>query len=67
MKPLGMTASFQITKPTRAMDKVWGAVEEAIGEGWDVRQFIQESREAWAQELRNRASDADKDFHAALK
>jgi hypothetical protein len=61
-KPLGMTAAFQIVRPTRTEDKIWDAVEEAIAAGWTPQQFVSEARESWRTALQDRVKDADKEF-----
>jgi hypothetical protein len=62
-----MTATFQIVRPTRAQDKIWDAVSEAVCAGMTVKEFIQEAREAWADELRSAAKDAEFEFQKGLK
>lgn len=47
MKPLGLTLFMQVVHPTRAEDKVWEAVQEAICAGWTPVRFMREAREAW--------------------
>jgi len=46
-KPYGLTATLQITKPSRAMDLIWDAVEQARLEGMSVNQIKSEMRDAW--------------------
>ncbi len=43
------------------------AVESALNRNFTVQQFIQVARECWANELRDKARFADKDFEDALK
>jgi hypothetical protein len=52
VKPLGMTAAFQVTRPTPAEDAVWEAVQRAIDAGMTPRQFRLEAAEAWEHLLR---------------
>ncbi len=66
-KPYGLTADFRIIRPTRIEDKVWDAVEEAVNAGWTPRQMMQEVRECWAESLKQKAQDDDKDFREACK
>jgi hypothetical protein len=47
MKPWGMTAAFQIVKPTRAQDAISEAVEEAFRAGMTPAEFISEAQEFW--------------------
>jgi hypothetical protein len=47
MKPLGLTAQFQVIRPNRAQDAIYRAVEEAILQGMTVAQFKQEAWECW--------------------
>jgi RNA binding exosome subunit len=60
MKPLGMTPFFQIVHATRAEDKVWEAVEEAIDGGMTPAEFRSEAADAWEQILRDRGKEARK-------
>lgn len=46
-KPYGLTIDLQVKKPSRAMNMIWDAVEEAIAEGMTVRQIKLEMAEAW--------------------
>jgi hypothetical protein len=61
-KPMGMTAGFQIIRPTRTEDKVWDAVEEAISENWTPERFIREAQQAWESALKEQIRYANKDF-----
>ena len=57
MKPYGLTSSLEIAKPTRAMDMLWDAVEQAIEEGMSVRDIKMEMREAWEHCYREKAKE----------
>ena len=66
-KPYGLTATFQVIRPTRAEDKIYEAVQEAIASNMTPTDFIREARKSWAHELREQARfDADT-FTRALK
>lgn len=60
MKPLGMTASFQIVHPTPQQDAVWDAVVTAIDSGMTVEQFRAEAAECWAEYMRQKAESDGK-------
>lgn len=62
MKPLGIDAAFRLVRPSRAEDKIWEAVAEAISEGWTPKQFRMEAAEAWEQELKDAAKQAVADL-----
>jgi hypothetical protein len=47
MRPYGLTFDLQITKPTKAVDMLWDAVEQARIEGMTVRQIKSEMAQAW--------------------
>lgn len=72
MKPPGIAFGLRdgslhvgVTHPSRAEDKVWEAVEEALLEGWTVAQFLHEVRSAWEDaKQRELKSDMD-DFEKA--
>jgi hypothetical protein len=66
MKPLGLTAAFQVVKPTRAQDAIWNAVEESQDANMTVQEFISEAREAWEARLKDHAASDDRAFAAAL-
>lgn len=44
--------TLQAIYPSRAEDKVWDAVEEAICAGWNPKRFITEAESAWAEVLK---------------
>lgn len=52
MKPLGCSAMLQVSRPSRAEDAVWDAIEAAIAVGWTPERFKQEVVEAWQHLLR---------------
>jgi hypothetical protein len=54
--------SMQVVRPTRAEDKVWDAVQEAVAEGWTAKRFLAEARDAWADALKDAAKSDDDDF-----
>jgi hypothetical protein len=66
MKPLGLTAGFQLVVPNRAQDAIWNAVEEAQDANMTVQEFISEAREAWEVRLKEHAATDDRAFAAAL-
>lgn len=47
MKPWGMTAAFQIVRPTPTQDAIYAAVEAAIDAGMSVEDFRCEAQECW--------------------
>jgi hypothetical protein len=47
MKPLGMTAAFEIVRSDRVQDGIYKAVEAAIDAGWTPEQFREEAAECW--------------------
>lgn len=56
MKPPGVSLtmneygpSLRVTRPSRAEDLIWEAVQEAQAEGRTPEWFVREVREAWAQ------------------
>jgi hypothetical protein len=57
MKPYGMTAAFQIVRPTAAENAIWDAARDAHREGWSVDRFRQECHEAWGETLREQADE----------
>lgn len=71
MKPLGIVvggdALLRVTRPSRAEDAVWSAVEEARCAGWTARQMIAEVRSAWAEHLRREAAEDDRAFSRAAE
>jgi len=62
MKPLGMDPLFNVHTPTRAMDMIWDAVEEAIHSGMTAKEFREEAAQAWEHELKQRAKEAAEDL-----
>lgn len=62
MKPYGMTALFQIVRPTSAENRIWEAVEEAIAEGMTPTQFRREAAAAWEHSLHEAAKSAVRDL-----
>ena len=60
MKPYGLTPMFQILRPSRTEDKIWEAVQEAIVEGWSPERFKREVAQAWDEELKEQAKEAQK-------
>jgi hypothetical protein len=60
MKPIGLSATFQVVRSTRAEDAVWAAVEEAICAGMTPEQFKEEAAQAWEHCLREEAKHAVK-------
>jgi len=66
-KPYGLTATMQVIRPSRAEDKIYEAVQEAICANMTVTDFIKEAREAWAYELREQAMFDDGTFKRAVK
>ncbi|MEE8113060.1 MAG: hypothetical protein V3T23_01775 [Nitrososphaerales archaeon] len=61
-KPYGMTAGFQIVKPTHIQDVIWNAIEEAQMVGMTVEEFRRECAEMWSMCLRERADDDAKSW-----
>lgn len=64
-KPLGLTVGLRVVIPSRAQDKIYEAVQEAIAESVDVASFIREARECWALVLKDAAKHADEQFAAS--
>jgi uncharacterized protein YbdZ (MbtH family) len=62
MKPLGLTATFQIVRPDRVQDAIWEAVEKAIDAGWQVENFRQEAAECWSEYLRQKKESDAKEW-----
>lgn len=58
MKPMGLTADFRIVRSTRAQDKIWEAVEDAVREGMSPEDFKREAAQAFEHEYNERAKDA---------
>jgi hypothetical protein len=46
-KPYGLTADLKMTTPSRAMDMIWDAVEQARLEGMTPIQIKREMAQAW--------------------
>ena len=63
-KPYGMTAAFQIIKPTHVEDAIWEAVEAAIFSNMTVDEFRRECASCWGMCLRERAQDDEKSWEA---
>jgi hypothetical protein len=61
-KPMGMSATFQIIRPTPIEDKIWDAVELAIQQGMSPKEFIDETRYCWQEYLREKMNDDRKEF-----
>lgn len=47
MKPLGLTATFQVVRPTAMEDKIYDAVESAMEHGVTVEDFFREAKACW--------------------
>lgn len=45
--------TLSVTRPSRAADKIYDAVQEAISSGMSVRDFFREAESAWEAERRN--------------
>ena len=65
-KPYGLTATFQVIRPTMAEDKIYEAVQAAQCERMSVEQFIREAREAWDYEMKQAAKYDQEQFNRAL-
>jgi hypothetical protein len=46
-KPYGLTSLLEVTRPTKSMDMIWDAVEQARLEGMTPRQIKMEMQDAW--------------------
>ena len=46
-KPYGLTADLRMVTPSRAMDMIWDAVEEARASGMTPKQIKIEMQQAW--------------------
>jgi ABC-type glycerol-3-phosphate transport system substrate-binding protein len=70
MKPLGVylntnalgQPTIGVRRSSRAEDAIWNAVEEAVAAEMDVKDFMAEARQAWAEELDKRKKWAMGDF-----
>ena len=69
MKPTGLSLSvgaggpsMRVRTPTRTEDAIWSAVQEAVMEGWEPKQFICEVEQAWKQALRDDMDVAMRQF-----
>jgi hypothetical protein len=60
MKPLGISSAMRVVMPSKAEDKIWDAVEEAIEAGWTPQRFKNEVANAWAEYFRRTANDTKK-------
>ena len=63
MKPLGVSLAvnpigLSVSRPSRAEDAVWEAVEAAIEAGWSPKRFKDEAADAWRERLTDEAADA---------
>lgn len=61
-KPMGMSSTFQIIRPTAIEDAIWDAVQLAIDKGMDVRDFKDECRYAWQEYLKQKSYDDRKEW-----
>jgi hypothetical protein len=73
-KPLGLGLSlnegdvtFRVAKPSRAQDKIWEAVQEAIAANMTPKQFIQEAWESWEHERTESVKAEGKQFYDAMR
>ena len=55
MKPWGMTAAFEIVRPSRLEDTIYDAVESAVSSGMSPTDFFAEAKECWSIALREKA------------
>ena len=53
----GSSVVLSVTKPSRAEDTIWEAVEEALCAGLSVEQFRREAATAWDYTIKQRAKD----------
>ena len=71
MKPsgirLGLTQGgaprMYVPDISKTEDAIWEAVQEAITAGWTPKQFRNEARSAWDQELKNRAESEMREWN----
>ena len=72
MKPTGLSMSiggdaglgFSVNQPSRTDDAIWEAVEVAIREGWEPKQFREEAADAWKEQLRQEGIDAANELNS---
>ena len=62
-KPYGLSFDLQVQKPSRAMDMIWDAVEQAIIEGMTPKQVKIEMAQAWERHFQDRSNES-KEFTA---
>lgn len=69
VKPLGARlaltskgCSIRVVTPTLAEDAVWSAVEQAIIEGWEPKQFIAEVSSCWEEQRKRDLEEELKEF-----
>jgi hypothetical protein len=74
MKPAGITfgmgangPTLGVTRPSRAEDKTYEAVEEAILEGWTIERFLCEAREAWLHHKQEEVKTAEDEWTRILR
>lgn len=67
-KPLGISLSMvgglprmRATQSDLVTDEIWDAVESARNAGWDIRQFINEAKQAWSESCIQESKDVFKD------
>ena len=51
---------MRVVMPSKAEDKIWDAVEEAIEAGWTPQRFKNEVANAWEEYFRRTANDTKK-------
>lgn len=68
-KPLGMDMGLNVKHkhPSTAENSIWAAVQDARAVNWTPRQFIQEVREAWLQNMKDEMKAIDETFARALQ
>jgi len=69
MKPPGLGfamgeqgLTLRVSQPSPVEDAIWTAVEEALAAGWTPQRFKSEAASAWADQLREAAKDADREW-----
>ena len=66
MKPSGIaltiSGGMRVTRPTKAEDLIWEAVQEAQAAGWTAKQLRIEFAEAWSESLKRQAAEDAKHF-----
>ena len=65
-KPLGLSASFEIIRPSPFEDAMWDAVEAAIDGGLTPEEVIQEMRRSWREYLKQKVHDDDKAWERGI-